>query len=856
MELSNEILSDVTVHMKYAKYIPELKRRETWEELVTRNMEMHIKKFPSLEQEIKDNYKFVYDKMVLPSMRSLQFGGKPIEISPNRIYNCCFAPIDDWRVFSEIMFLLLGGTGVGYSVQYHHVEVLPEIRKPSKDRKRRWLVSDSIEGWADAVNILIKSYFFGGSQIEFDFSDIRPKGSRLITSGGKAPGPQPLKECLIKVEGILDTKNDGEKLSPIEVHDIVCHIADAVLAGGIRRAALISLFSANDEEMIGCKSGDWWEKNPQRGRSNNSAVLMRHKLTKNYFMKLWKRIEASGSGEPGIYLSNDKDWGTNPCCFIGSTLVATADGRNAVSIKQLCDENYRGPVYSVQAQTGQVITSHCSNVWKSRENAELVKVTLDDNSSFICTPDHRIMIRNGQYVQAQHLVEGTSLMPFNSYKRSDRNYRMIQSNTGRDIAQYAHVAQYYDIIKEGYNPQHIHHKDGNGLNDLPENLEAVDAVEHNRQHMLGEMNAETVGEFAEKLAELANHKVVSVEFLSEREDVYDMTVENTHNFAIITSYKDDNFINSSGVFVHNCEIALRPYQFCNLTEINVSNVESQEDYENRVRAASFIGTLQAGYTDFHYLRPIWKRTTEKDALIGISMTGIGSGKVLGLNMVAAAKIVKQENKRVAQLIGINKAARTTTVKPAGTTSLTLGTSSGIHAWHNDYYIRRVRVGKNEAIYTFLSENHPELIEDEYFRPHDTAVIGIPQKAPEGAILRNESPIQLLERVKKVHQEWIKPGHRTGSNTHNVSATISIREHEWPAVGEWMWDNKDFYNGLSVLPYDGGSYIQAPFTDCTKEEYEKLMLTLKDVDLSKIIELDDDTDLKGEAACSGGSCEIK
>jgi ribonucleoside-diphosphate reductase alpha chain len=604
--------------MKYAKYIPELKRRETWEELVTRNMEMHIKKFPSLEQEIKDNYKFVYDKMVLPSMRSLQFGGKPIEISPNRIYNCCFAPIDDWRVFSEIMFLLLGGTGVGYSVQYHHVEVLPEIRKPSKDRKRRWLVSDSIEGWADAVNILIKSYFFGGSQIEFDFSDIRPKGSRLITSGGKAPGPQPLKECLIKVEGILDTKNDGEKLSPIEVHDIVCHIADAVLAGGIRRAALISLFSANDEEMIGCKSGDWWEKNPQRGRSNNSAVLMRHKLTKNYFMKLWKRIEASGSGEPGIYLSNDKDWGTNPCC----------------------------------------------------------------------------------------------------------------------------------------------------------------------------------------------------------------------------------------------EIALRPYQFCNLTEINVSNVESQEDYENRVRAASFIGTLQAGYTDFHYLRPIWKRTTEKDALIGISMTGIGSGKVLGLNMVAAAKVVKQENKRVAQLIGINKAARTTTVKPAGTTSLTLGTSSGIHAWHNDYYIRRVRVGKNEAIYTFLSENHPELIEDEYFRPHDTAVIGIPQKAPEGAILRNESPIQLLERVKKVHQEWIKPGHRTGSNTHNVSATISIREHEWPAVGEWMWENKDFYNGLSVLPYSNHTYKQAPFEDCTEGEYEKLMLTLKDIDLSKIIELDDDTDLKGEAACSGGSCEIK
>ena len=617
MDISNRILSEITVYMKYAKYIPELKRRETWHELVTRNMEMHIKKFPKLEKEIRENYMYVYKKQVLPSMRSMQFAGKPIEISPNRIYNCAYAPVDDWRVFSEIMFLLLGGTGVGYSVQKHHVDVLPEIRKPSKDRGRRWLVADSIEGWADAVKVLVKSYFYGGSHIEFDFSDIRPKGARLVTSGGKAPGPQPLKECLIKLEGILDSKNNGDRLRPIEVHDMVCHIADAVLAGGIRRAALISLFSATDEEMIGCKSGSWWEQNPQRGRANNSAVLMRHKITKDYFMDLWKRIEASGAGEPGIYLSNDKDWGTNPCC----------------------------------------------------------------------------------------------------------------------------------------------------------------------------------------------------------------------------------------------EIALRPFQFCNLTEVNVSNVVSQEDYEDRVKAASFIGTLQAGYTDFHYLRPIWQRTTEKDALVGISMTGIGSGAVLGLNIKAAAKVVKEENKRVAEIIGINPAARTTTVKPAGTTSLTLGTSSGIHAWHNDYYIRRIRVGKNEAIYSYLAVNHPELVEDEYFRPHDTAVIGIPQKAPEGSILRNESPIQLLERVKKVQQEWIKPGHRSGSNAHNVSATISIREHEWPAVGEWMWLEKDFYNGLSVLPYDSGSYKQAPFEDCTKEKYEELMKSLQDVDLSKIVELDDDTNLSGELACSGGACVL-
>ena len=276
----------------------------------------------------------------------------------------------------------------------------------------------------------------------------------------------------------------------------------------------------------------------------------------------------------------------------------------------------------------------------------------------------------------------------------------------------------------------------------------------------------------------------------------------------------------------------------------------------RVKAASFIGTLQAGYTDFHYLRPIWQRTTEKDALIGVSMTGIGSGTVLKLNMKEASKVVKVENARVADMIGVNHSARTTTVKPAGTTSLTLGTSSGIHAWHNDYYIRRVRVGKNESIYQYLMLNHPELVEDEYFRPHDTAVIGIPQKAPADAIFRTESPIQLLERVKKVHGEWIKPGHRSGNNTHNVSATVSIREHEWKAVGEWMWENKDFYNGLSVLPYDGGTYIQAPFEDCTKEKYDELMQTLHEIDLSQVIEIDDNTDLSGELACAGGACEIK
>jgi ribonucleoside-diphosphate reductase alpha chain len=252
---------------------------------------------------------------------------------------------------------------------------------------------------------------------------------------------------------------------------------------------------------------------------------------------------------------------------------------------------------------------------------------------------------------------------------------------------------------------------------------------------------------------------------------------------------------------------------------------------------------------------VWKETTERDALIGVSMTGIGSGSVLGYDMSDAAKIVNKENARVAKLIGINKSARSTTVKPAGTTSLVLGTSSGIHAWHNDYYVRRMRVGKNEAIYTYLSVNHPELIEDEFFRPHDTAVISVPQKAPEGSIMRTESPFDTLERVKRVATEWVKPGHRTGSNSHNVSATISLREDEWDEAGKWMWENRNHYNGLSVLPYNGGTYTQAPFEDIDEAKFNEMSKVLSNVDLTKVVELDDNTDLSGELACAGGNCEV-
>lgn len=287
-----------------------------------------------------------------------------------------------------------------------------------------------------------------------------------------------------------------------------------------------------------------------------------------------------------------------------------------------------------------------------------------------------------------------------------------------------------------------------------------------------------------------------------------------------------------------------------------TDIEDQEELNNRAKAAAFIGTLQAGYTDFHYLNPEWKRTTEEESLIGVGMTGIASGAVLPLDMSQAAEIVKEENKRVADLIGINPAARTTTVKPSGTSSLVAGSSSGIHAWHNDFYIRRMTLGKNEAIYDYLVNNLPALVEDSVYRD-DQAYAAIPQRAPDDAIIRTESMLELLNRVSRFNNEWVRPGHRTGKNSHNVSCTISVKDGEWGALSEWMWDKRGEYNGIAVLPYHGGSYPQTPFEDIDEDRFKQMSKSLDEIDLTQVVEVEDNTDLTGEIACGGaGGCEIQ
>ena len=616
MNNSNKLLSDIVAFRTYAKFLAHLGRRESLSETINRNMQMHLDKFPKLSTDILKAYKQVHELKLMPSMRALQFSGEAILKNEIRQYNCSFSPIDDVRVFGEALYLLLSGVGFGFSVQKQHTEKLPVIQKPKEEGF--FVVQDSIMGWAQALDLLVDAYFLGRVRPQYDFGNIRPKGSYLVTTGAKAPGPEPLRYMLELVEKKLKVAI-GRKLKPIEVHDIICIISDSVLAGGIRRAALISLFDRTDEEMLKSKHGEWWNTAPWRARANNSVVLPRNEVSKEEFDHIFKMCKDSGSGEPGFFWTNDTNWGTNPCC----------------------------------------------------------------------------------------------------------------------------------------------------------------------------------------------------------------------------------------------EIALNPNQFCNLTTINQTGIKNEKDFYNRVYAASLIGTLQASYTDFSYLRPVWKKQTEDEALLGISFTGIADGGNFVTNelLQKGAQTVLDVNEKYAKKIGINLAARTTTVKPEGTSSCILGSASGIHARHAQYYLRRIRMNKDDALAVYLKNTIPDLVEDDIFSKSGV-VVTIPQESPENALTRHdETAASLLNRSLSYRKNWIEPGHRTGSNKHNVSVTISVKEDEWDELRESMWLNRDNYSGISLLPFDGGSYQQAPFEDCTKEKYEELSQLVKEIDLKQVREESDNTNRVEQLACAGGQCEI-
>lgn len=612
---ANRLLSDVTAFRTYSKFLPHLGRRESLEETINRNMTMHLDKFPKLSKDIVKAYGRVHDLKAMPSMRALQFSGEAILKNNARQYNCSYAPVEDTEIFGEFMFLLLSGVGVGYSVQKRHTNKLPKVTYPVEEGT--YVVQDSIVGWASAVDQLFQAYFYGRIRPVYDFSKVRAKGSYLVTTGAKAPGPEPLKRALDLAEQRLKLAI-GRKLTPIECHDIICILSDAVLAGGIRRAALISLFDRDDTEMLKAKSGEWWVKHPHRARANNSAVLPRSEVTKEEFISIFKACQESGAGEPGFSWTSNMDMGFNPC--------------------------------------------------------------------------------------------------------------------------------------------------------------------------------------------------------------------------------------------H--EIALNPYQFCNLSTINMTGIRDKKDYLNRVYTASLIGTLQASYTEFPYLRPKWKEQTDAEALLGVSKTGVADyGTIDNSWLQEGANLVLEVNEKYAKKLGINVAARATAIKPEGTSSCVLGSSSGIHARHSEFYLRRIRMNKNDPLSNYLQATIPGLVEDDV-TSSTGLVVTFPQRSPKEALLRdNETALDLLGRAITFNQHWVNPGHRTGDNKHNVSTTISVKENEWDKLGDSLWKNRNLYTGISLLPFDGGTYKQTPFETCTEETYNQYSEMIKELDLKEIREEEDNTTRVEQVACAGGICEL-
>ena len=620
MNESLKLLSDLTFYMKYSKYDPLKKRRETWDETIDRNMEMHLAKFPQCKDEIEAAYRLVREKKILPSMRSMQFGGEAVNRNNARMYNCSAIGLDTLDAFADLMYLLLCGTGVGFSVRRNFISKLPKLAARS-GKKIVFQPADSIEGWADCLRAITRNYFITGDDLTIDYSLIRPKGALIHSSMCAAPGPEPLKATCDSIIKLLDRKiaaGAQAALTSLDCYDICCFISEAILSGGVRRSAMICLFDKDDELMLHAKEGEWWKENPQRGLANNSVQFDRATTTKDEFDRIFKQTEASGCGEPGVVWTNNPDWLVNPCC----------------------------------------------------------------------------------------------------------------------------------------------------------------------------------------------------------------------------------------------EISMPSRGFCNLTSVNLGTIESQDDFNNRAYYAAVLGTLQAAYTDFIYIDPMWKKNADDMALIGVSLTGIASHPDLTkINFEAAAAKVKEANAAIAKKIGIKTADRQTTIKPDGTGSLVLGTSSGIHPWHAKHYIRRLRVNKLEPLYDYMSKNFPELIEDEEMNPTKNGVLSLVIKAPDGAITRRaQTALEFLERVKYMFEHWIKPGHIRGDNYNNVSCTCNVKNHEWDEVREWMWENRENYTGISLLPYSDSSYIQAPFEDTNEDEYKKFAGT-REFHLNEIEEEKNFVSFGAEAACAGGTCEV-
>jgi ATP cone domain/LAGLIDADG-like domain len=974
-------VSDYIHFDKYAKFREEFSRREVFTETVSRAEEMHLKRFahvPGLAEDIRWAFDRVREKRLLPSMRSMQFGGEAIIANNNRIYNCSFTMIDRPRAFAEALFLLLCGCGVGFSVQYDHVDKLPSLRVIDENNVVHHTIADTIEGWGDALNALINGYI-RGYYVEFNYSQIRPVGSPLKTSGGKAPGHIQLKRALEAIRLVLQGAA-GRKLRPIECYDIMCHAADAVLSGGIRRSAMLCLFSLEDAEMMYAKTGNWHSKYPWRQNSNNSVMLKRDEVKKKQFKRIFQMSKEWG--EPGFYFTNDYDYGANPCVPAG-TRILTREGY--VGIETRVEQ----PTVIWNGIEWCTVTPKVTG-----HDQPMMRVLLSDGSFLDCTEAHRWCILVGRKEEripavALHIgdvlakydmpiVEGGADM-LHAYSHGFWCGDGTVENNGRKTAMlYGVKKELLSRLAAVRSSEHecvdrirvVLPKEMPAKNFVPLNASISSRLEwlaglfdadanvvHNPASpgiQLTSSNLQFLREIRLLLTTLGVQAKISLErdegerplpgghggmsqfhtqtcyrLLISAADTHrlvtlglkpgrlDLSFSNeapqrdARRFVTVTGFEsldradtvycfteDRNHTGTfEGIVTGQCvEIGLDPklvvnddtrpliakklgttehledgqtfsgWAFCNLCEQNAAMFQTFEDFILAAKAATTIATLQAAYTEMPYLGWVSEVIAERDALLGIGMTGMLDAPQVATNpeyqrFVAAQ--IKRWNAELAARIGIRPAARTTCIKPSGTTSLELGcVASGHHAHHAHRYIRRVTANERQSVFQRFRSVNPHMC---VRKPNGDWVVEFPVLAPEWAIVKDDiGAIEFLEMVKSTQVNWVLEGvadARTSPGlTHNVSNTVTVKPHEWDLVADYIWEHRQLFTGVALLAATGDKDFafapnEAITTEADEVRWNQLITGYQPVDYTQVVEHEEMPDFAAEAACSAGKCLV-
>lgn len=940
---SRKTISDYIFYSKYSRVKPDGKK-ETWEESVSRVMQMHWQFFENkIDEENKSAFYDVFQKawnaynkkQVLGSQRALQYGGPQLLKNNLRSFNCSGSYCNRVQFFQELEILLLSGAGAAYSVQKIHTNQLPIILGVDKTQKELYVIEDSIEGWSLSTGKLIESYYFHRPQIEFDYSLIRPEGA-YVSGGFKAPGPEPLKKSHDKIRSILE-KIDKRKARPFELHWIACIIADAVISGGIRRSAMLAMFDKDDQEMMKCKTGDWLIYYPELCRCNNSVCIYDDCSYEEY-QQIFENIKEYG--EPGIIFPADNEVVTNPCCETNllptfynedgsreygwsmcvseDTKLITKDGIRIISDcvnEEISIWNGQKWTKVIPYQTGDQdelyrvyfsdgsyldVTNNHKFLWRYRENKtwkeattlELIKMKESDRR--IIVPRADIVDfdfgRKEEFAYEYGFFQGDGTISLKKNNRSKKIFKYLNCDifegTGKEFLPLRYRKMDHSYISSS-NKSVIKYQFDEGDIELCEQLKDVtsgipeEIFGWDRESILNYVAgwADADGSNASKGIRIygGEFKIRDLQLLLTKVGINSSVclfkkAGSKSNFGIhnydlyflqITTTKDipchrlncnnSDIPRAKGKYVHIKKIEkleglhksyclteeeLHQCVFnniltkqCNLCEINGALVQTEEDFYKACEAAAILGTLQAAYTEnLSILTPTTKKIMERDALLGVGITGMADNPTILFNEQIqrnGAEIVKKTNSYVAKILGINEAARTTVIKPSGNASQLLMCGSGCHAYHYRKYIRNIQANNNEQAFKEISKNNKNLVSRSYWNPVNESVLSFPIELDSESMVRTDfSTIDFLKRIYSTQKNWIKQGtneHHPSTKqkpkySHNVSCTVSVKDDEWKEVADWIWNHKDGFFGLSFLPETGAlDYPQAPYTPYLDEK---------------------------------------